>query len=269
MATPEAQLQATTARAGQAQTAAHQAQQARNDLVGPDGKINQALLDAKAAVARAGASNISMGLGSPVAVTGPNGEPMLVQPPNKAGGKAQVVTIDGMPVKPTSGEKMTEDQGKATGWLVQATNAFNNMQKVLQTNPKAMQPGVADAVAAVPGLGGVGNYLRTADRQQFVQGASSLSEALLRAATGAGVNRDEAQQKIQELTPVWGEKPETTQQKLASIPLYIESLKVRSGPLGAKQAGTVVQPVAPGTKPALPSPDAIAAELARRAAGGK
>jgi hypothetical protein len=47
--------------------------------------------------------------------------------------------------------------------------------------------------------------MRGADRQKFMQGSSSLSEALLRAATGAGVNKDEAAQKIQELTPVfWG-----------------------------------------------------------------
>lgn len=216
-----------------------------NQTLVPDGKggyiPNEPLIAAKAAIARAGASNISMGLGSPVTVTGPGGEPMLVQPPTKAGGRAQVVTIDGMPVKPTSGEKMTEDQGKATGWLVQASNAFSNMQKAMAADPDVARPGVADAVAVLPGLGAAGNALRSADRQKFVQGSESLSEALLRAATGAGVNKDEAAQKIRELTPVWGEKPETTRQKMAAIPLYIETLKVRAGQQGARQAGTVIQ----------------------------
>jgi hypothetical protein len=139
-----------------------------------------------------------------------------------------------------TGVKLTEDQGKATGWLVQAENAFKNMQAAgfdRDGNPtSAAKPGVADAIAGVPLVGGaVGNWLRTPDRQKFVQGASSLSESLLRAATGAGVNKDEAKQKIEELTPQWGEDAETTKQKMAAIPLYIESLKVRAGP-GAPKA---------------------------------
>jgi len=139
-----------------------------------------------------------------------------------------------------TGVKLTEDQGKATGWLVQAENAFKNMQAAgfdRNGDPtSAAKPGVADAIAGVPLVGGaVGNWLRTPDRQKFVQGASSLSESLLRAATGAGVNKDEAKQKIEELTPQWGEDIETTKQKMAAIPLYIESLKVRAGP-GAPKA---------------------------------
>lgn len=139
-----------------------------------------------------------------------------------------------------TGVKLTEDQGKATGWLVQAENAFKNMQAAgfdRDGNPtSAAKPGVADAIAGVPLVGGaVGNWLRTPDRQKFVQGASSLSESLLRAATGAGVNKDEAKQKIEELTPQWGEDESTTKQKMAAIPLYIESLKVRAGP-GAPKA---------------------------------
>lgn len=171
------------------------------------------------------------------------------------------------------GAKLTEDQGKATGWLVQAENAFKNMQAAgfdEKGNPlAAAKPGIADAISNIPLVGGaVGNSLRTADRQKFVQGASSLSESLLRAATGAGVNKDEAKQKIEELTPQWGEDAATTKQKMAAIPLYIESLKVRAGP-GASQA----EAIGAGTpKPAglpqkrAPQPDlsSMEAELKRR-----
>jgi hypothetical protein len=134
---------------------------------------------------------------------------------------------------------MTEDQGKATGWLVQAENAFKNMTAAVDPaqggKASAATPGLGDAVAAVPGLGGAGNWLRSDNRQKFVQGSSSLSEALLRAATGAGVNKDEAKQKVQELTPQWGDSEAVIAQKTAAIPLYIESLKVRAGP-GARKA---------------------------------
>ena len=77
---------------------------------------------------------------------------------------------------------------------------------------------------------------------------------------------------MQELTPVWGEKPETTQQKLDAIPLYIETLKARAGN-GAKTAArvlgdagvtlpdapTVARPAQPrpAAAPALPKPGTV------------
>jgi hypothetical protein len=147
---------------------------------------------------------------------------------------------DGKPL--AGGSKMTEDQGKATGWLVQAENAFNNMNNAVKNKPSAAKPGFPDVVAGIPsmGIGGaVGNMMRGTDRQKFMQGSSSLSESLLRAATGAGVNKDEAAQKVRELTPVFGDSDENISQKMAAIPLYIESLKVRAGP-GAKKAVAIV-----------------------------
>ncbi len=168
--------------------------------------------------------------------------------------------IPGGPADPNiAGGKMTEDQGKATGWLIQAENAFSNMQSALKNTPSAAKPGINDAIAGIPSFGigeAVGNSLRSADRQKFMQGSSSLSEALLRAATGAGVNKDEAAQKIRELTPVFGEADEVTKQKMAAIPLYIDSLKVRAGPGAAKAAGVLknhrlATAPATGAKPSL------------------
>ena len=128
--------------------------------------------------------------------------------------------------------KLTEDQAKATGWLVQAENAFNNMSAATKDQPSAARPGFPDVVAGIPSMGmgeALGNSMRGETRQKFVQGASSLSEALLRAATGAGVNAEEARQKVRELTPQIGDGELVIKQKMESIPLYIESLKVRSG----------------------------------------
>lgn len=142
--------------------------------------------------------------------------------------------------KEPAGPKLTEDQAKAAGWLVQATNAHGNMLKAIKADESIAKPGAADGVAAIPGLGGIGNWLRPAERQQFLQGASSLSEALLRAATGAGVNESEAKQKIAELTPQFGDDDKTIKQKMEAIPLYIDSLKMRAGP-GAAGAGAVLQ----------------------------
>lgn len=160
--------------------------------------------------------------------------------PTKANPNGGMIPLAGMEGR---GPKMTEDQAKATGWLVQAENAWKNMKAVgVGEDGKptaAARPGFADAVTGFPFVGqAIGNSFRSADRQKFVQSSSSLSEALLRAATGAGVTKEEAVQKVQEITPVWGEDEATTKQKLDAVPLYIESLKARAGP-GAKVAGRV------------------------------
>lgn len=135
----------------------------------------------------------------------------------------------------------TEDERKAAGWLAQASTAWANMQKAMGgvdpktgkfTNPDVAMPGFPDAIAAIPsfGLGEVvGNTMRPPARQQFNQASSSMGEAILRAATGAGMNQYEAEQKVRELTPVFGEDPSTTEQKMRAIPIYLESLKARAG----------------------------------------
>ncbi len=147
--------------------------------------------------------------------------------------------MQGNPIE-GAGKAMTEDQGKATGWLVQAQNALKNMDGALALDPSASKPGINDAIAAIPSFGfssGVANLMRGDNRQKFMQASSSLSEALLRAATGAGVNANEAKQKIDELTPVIGDTDAVIAQKREAIPIYIESLKVRAGPGAKKAAG--------------------------------
>lgn len=142
-----------------------------------------------------------------------------------------------LPSKKTEGGGgvATEDERKAAGWLAQATNAYNNMLGAMYTKEGkktgAEAPGVIEsAVKGLPFVGeGSAALARGTDRQKFTQAASSLSEALLRAATGAGVNKDEAKQKLEELTPLFTDDAETRKQKLAAIPVYLESLKSRAG----------------------------------------
>ena len=168
-----------------------------------------------------------------VAVLNAQGQPTYV-PRNQAVGQA--------PYNPNQA-KLTEDQAKASGWLSQATNAYNNMQNVMyktdpttgmplldangkpQLNYSNIKPSTGEMLASSLGMPGAA---QTAPRQKFVQAGSSMSEALLRAATGAGVNKEEAAQKVKELTPQYFDKDEVIQQKLEAIPVYLESLKVRS-----------------------------------------
>ena len=143
-----------------------------------------------------------------------------------------------LPSKKTEGGSgtATEDERKAAGWLAQATNAYNNMLGAMYQKGKptgAEVPGkIESALGTLPFVGeslsaGVRGF--SGDRQQFTQAASSLSEALLRAATGAGVNKEEAKQKLEELTPLFSDNADTRKQKLEAIPMYLESLKTRAG----------------------------------------
>lgn len=141
-----------------------------------------------------------------------------------------------LPSKKTEGGggAATEDERKAAGWLAQATNAYNNMLGAMYQKGKttgAEKPGFFEAGAStLPFVGeGLAATIRGTDRQKFVQASSSLSEALLRAATGAGVNKDEAKQKLEELTPLFTDDADTRKQKLEAIPVYLESLKARAG----------------------------------------
>jgi hypothetical protein len=154
----------------------------------------------------------------------------------------QLVTSDahGQPVpytkslgpKPGTGAGSSEDERKGASWLAQAENAKANASKVLLANPGASKPGLAESMAGwVPGKIGddLANAMRSGDRQQFMQAASSFSEAALRMATGAGMSENEARQKVNELTPRMGDKPGVIQQKLASWDSYMQEFKLRAG----------------------------------------
>ena len=207
-----------------------------------------------------------------------NGQPVRI---NKITGEVQPVNVPG--IVPTA-PKLTEDQAKASNWLAQASNAFNNMQnaKIVKDangnpviNQATGQPQEYDITptaleAMMPKGSEAENYMRSGPRQLYMQGAESLSEALLRAATGAGVNKEEAQQKANELTPRFSDDPATRAQKERAIPIYIESLKARAG-AGTRGAEEVLQSQGVPSRfqtqtPQVPnvSPNAIQAEIERR-----
>jgi hypothetical protein len=219
------------------------AETGRTDITeSANNKANNARLAADAAAGRAvtmrwqnmtdarSRESNSAALSKPFEVTGPDGTPVLVQ--QTKDGKIQPV----QGYAPKGGSAATEDERKAAGWLAQADNAWKNMREVAFGKDgklrEAARPGFNDALAGVPSFGfteGAANMMRSKDRQKFLQGAGSLSEALLRAATGAGVNESEAKQKVRELTPVIGDDAEVIQQKMDAIPMYLESLRTRAG----------------------------------------
>lgn len=160
---------------------------------------------------------------------------------NAAGG---LEFIPGGPADPAnkSGGAPSEDERKAAGWLGQATRALGNMEESLYRK-NADGTFVLDALgqriptgADTPGFieryspsEELGNRSMSPDRQRYSNASSSLSEALLRAATGAGVNESEARQKVAELTPQRGDSEAVKKQKLEGAAGYIEDLRARAG----------------------------------------
>ena len=183
------------------------------------------------------AGGMGLGSGTPVQIGsgGPNGNwpiyrgktPQLFTYDQTG----QVVPYSG-PVSPKeTNAAATEDQNKAAAWYQQATKAANDMAAALAADPEASRASPLEStLSVIPHVGGgLANANRTGPRQRFLHGASSFSEAVLRAATGAGVNEQEALQKIQELTPVFGDKPDEIAQKLAQQPMYLATLHQRAG----------------------------------------
>lgn len=168
-----------------------------------------------------------------VAVVGPDGNPVLV-PRSQAQGMRPAATGGGQP---------SEDERKAGGWLQQASLAFANMEQASKKAPTAAKPTLGErALSMVPMVGDDLAFANMPDeRQQFVSAASSFSEAVLRAATGAGVNEAEARQKVLELTPRFGEREASLADKRARTEMYLRSLELRAGrALPAIQAAGVL-----------------------------
>lgn len=155
-----------------------------------------------------------------------------VYPPDEKNPQGRFVAVAGAKRERPAAEKApTEDQAKAAGWFNQAQNAYENLTKSM-TDPvtgeisyKAATPSAMESLLP----SGMKGAAQSPARQRFAQAASSMSEAMLRAATGAGVNKEEAAQKIAELTPTYWDDETTKKQKLDAIPMYLQSLQTRAG----------------------------------------
>jgi hypothetical protein len=167
------------------------------------------------------------------AANGPQRAPAGYQWSTGQDGSPALTFIPGGPADPATKSQgnPSEDERKAASWFFQADNARRNMAKIVARNPGAAYPTIVErGTGAIPLFGeDIANTLRPEDRQMFVQAASSMAEALLRAATGAGVTESEAKQKVAELVPQLGDKPGNVKQKTDAYAVYMSSLQARAG----------------------------------------
>lgn len=223
---------AATAQTAQERAEARRAQDEINNQLRLMGiNIQQQGLAIRAA--NAGGGGFGAGTAAQIG-SGPNNEPIFRQKDGRLftyDASGQPTPYAG-PVNPkVSTAQPTEDERKAAGWVAQADYAMRNVHSILVRNGQAAMPKLSERLAGfVPKIGeDLANVLRDEDRQQFVQATGSFAEAALRAATGAGVNIDEARQKVAELTPQLGDKPPVIRQKMDAWQVYMNSLKTRAG----------------------------------------
>lgn len=147
---------------------------------------------------------------------------------NKYTGEVVPVTMGGQTVqgKPKGGGVATEDERKAAGWASQMELAKSQINNILKSDPSASDKGVLEALAPGELLS---RQAMSENRKRYVDAVSSLSEAALRAATGAGINESEAKQKIAELSPVFGDSEAIIADKMARMDMYIQSVTGRAG----------------------------------------
>lgn len=150
----------------------------------------------------------------------------LGTPPAGMRWNADETSLEPIPGAPAAAGNASEDERKAAGWYGQATRALANMREAITADPEADTPGIIETYSPLDELA---NRSRDPNRQRYVNASSSLSEALLRAATGAGVNESEARQKIAEVTPQRGDRPEVKAQKMAAAEGYLQDLQARAG----------------------------------------
>lgn len=190
----------------------------------PNGSPMKALYEQQIRKVTTHQSPVSVSYGAPVAGVDDSGKPIFFQPGKNGGAPA---IIPG--VAPAGGAKLTEDQAKASGWLAQAEAAFQNMMKAKKEDPSSVLPGLDSVLVKAPLIGpAAANTVRSSARQRYVQGAGAFGEAALRAATGAGMNVYEAEQKIAQFTPAWNDDEKTIAQKEEDMKVFLRTLRPRA-----------------------------------------
>jgi hypothetical protein len=228
------------------------ADESRRDARTQDQTFRQSMLDQQERFRQsmAGGGNLGTGSAPPVGVDAQQNPVFRMRTGQlfKYGPDGQPIAHEGPLLPKPSSSQPTGEERKSYSQFLQADTAWKNMQKLMTSSPGAEQvPLTEAAVTMLPKVGdALANRLRTDERQQFAQAANQLSDALLRAATGAGMNEYEARENVKKLVPVYGDKQGTRKQKAEGIPVFLEGLRANAGramPAAAPGAGGANDPL--------------------------
>jgi len=189
---------------------------------------------------RAGASNVQVGLQSPIPVDIGGGQVGYVQPANRPGAAPQqmVNPATGKPyTKPADKKDLTEGQAKATALLGQMKAASGELSTV------GFDAAALSNQAQIALAGGRANIAVSQKAQRVKQAQDQWSEAFLRFKTGAASTEDEVIRNNRTFFPVQGDKPDVIAQKKRMRAQAESDMEIAAG-RGAEKLDQPAQPTA-------------------------
>lgn len=204
---------------------------ANNELIGPDGKINQTLLGAKKQVAQAGApvqSSVTYqvdGQGNLVALPTkiPNGSGSVSSVPVMSGGK---------PVQGSGGKgggNVTEGERKAGTLLARLRGSQQQLTQALSDDPGAAKPGIASEGLRAT-LGDTAANLAMGQGRQRVEAAQlDMLDAALTLGTGAAYTKEQLRGYARSYFPQIGDDAKTVSDKKARLDNLIQAAEIAAG----------------------------------------
>lgn len=206
--------------------------------------------------ARTAANTLSAGMSTPEYKQGEDGNwyalPKKVAP--GAGiSAAPVMGPDGKPLG--AGSKLTESQGKATGFAARMESADKTINGLISQGtktPSLIKQGL-DSVPLIGGtLGSAANkFAASPDQQRMEQAQRDFVNAVLRQESGASISPSEFDNAAKQYFPQPGDSPAVIQQKAQNRAIAVSSMKTQAGP-GAKSIPDILKTGGQsGAKPSL------------------
>lgn len=181
---------------------------------------------------------------------------------------ARAVIAPGGGMQPLQGKdsaKNSVSEQQAAYNIGRILTAAKEINKVVKTDPSAIQPGAAEAGFNAFGMKGTANATRDANRQ-IVSGAQrDALDAMLYLATGAAYNKEQLEGQMEAYIPQYTDKPERVASKQIMMRELINNAKVRAGKAWTPDMESAVQslmnPTATAPAPSTPAPKGVPTDI--------
>lgn len=160
---------------------------------------------------------IAATVGKPFEVTGPDGNPVLVQQ-SKDG---TITPVQGYSPKTAADKPLTEGQAKALGFGSRMREADKVLEQLLSEGTQNSIPG-----SRAPIIGGAISALSSGNRQMLDQAKRDFMTAILRRESGASISSGEFDTADKQYFPQIGDTDATIEQKAANRKMAIDGVLI-------------------------------------------
>jgi hypothetical protein len=175
------------------------------------------------AMKRAGAANMSVSYGAPVAGVGPDGKPIFFQP-SKDGGPPSIVSGVRPPPNSSATKDPTEFQSKAALYFKSMETATKTLEDIERTNgwrPGAMETATSNPTAQT--------LAQPVSRQKYTQAQRQWIDSINRVRSGANLPEMEYDRAVRTFFPTFGEGEAIRQQKAAARRQEEQAMRTAAG----------------------------------------